>query len=271
MPSSTRSNKASTGPMRTLTTTRQLRRGQSGVCRSALKSTAAQAITIRYNASPAFTSHPRPAPLPAAVQAELKFVANCLQHIFEERRRRAAAQAKLQQARLQLISQHSTLAALPLNQHQVARYFVPVKELVTPIAFRKQFTRKPSSLSTAEVNSCTCTAPASVICSSSSMSASWSDEEEDMDCDFEIPAEWGLSSAALARFGLSFASTCTCLEEQDDRFVNLPSLRRSLPDSALHRIAKASWQSAAQQERNYHLCCLWDAAVDRARAHDLPY
>ena len=148
MPSITRS-KASTGPMRTLTTTRQLRRGQSGVCRPALKSTAAQAITIHFNASPAFTSHPRPAPLPAAMQAELKFVANCLQHIFQERRRRSAAQAKLQQARLQLISQHSTLAALPLNQHQVARSFVPVKELVTPIAFRKQFTRKPSSRSAA--------------------------------------------------------------------------------------------------------------------------
>lgn len=261
------SNKASTGPMRTLSTTRQLRRGQSGVCRPSLKTAAAQNIVYHFVAAASFSlkqiRSPKklaspPRQLSAAFRTELQLAAKRVQQAHCERRRRDA-QFKLQQARLQLISQDRRLAALPLNQHQVARTYVPMPEVVTPVAFRKQFTFKPSSLSQ---STCTCTATAPATYQSSS---SWSDDEDDMDCDFDVPAEWGLTDAQLAQFGLSAASACTCSEE-DFSFVHLASLRRSLPQSALDRVALASQRWAHQQGRNHTLAFVFDTAVRRARA-----
>ena len=262
----------STGPMRTLTTTRQLRKGQSGVCRPALKSSAAAPIVITCSAAPLLSRHARPTPRSSAFSNELQITAERVQLAYQEQRRLAeieerhvAAQLKLHQARLQLVSQDRRLAALPLSQNQIAHTIVEVKELVTPISFRNQFTHKASSLSQS-VDVCTCIATPPATYSTSS----WSDEE-DMDCDFDVPSDWGLSSAQLAEYGLIAASTCFCSEEEDDlSFVHLSSLRRSLPDSVLSRIAQHGQQLPRSQGRNAHLCYLWDEAVKRAIALRLP-
>lgn len=272
MPSIARSTKASTGPMRTLTTTRQLRKGQSGVCRPALKSSAAAPIVITCSAAPLISRHARPAPLSSAFKYELLTAARRVQIVYQELRRlaaveerRVAAQLKLHQARLRLIGQDRRLASLPLSQSQIADTIVEAKEVATPISFRNQYTRKSFSLSES-VNACTCraTPPATYATSS------WSDDE-DMDCDFEVPSDWGLSSAQLAEYGLIAASTCFCSEEEDDlSFAHLPSLRRSLSDAVVLRIAQNGQHLPRSQGRHQHFCFLWDEAVKRAIALELP-